>query len=407
MSLGFCLWTPSVAISIGGIWGVQFILIFALIVLFILVSEGKIKNEFFGLIIISILSILLLLSTVFGVLPFSRGIFSYLSELTLLIVTFVIYTCIVRSPIITSYFISGFYFGALLSASIACVQFIGLNLNLNFFAWEIVNPSFSALGKEVFEYHQRSYVFTPEPSILSGLLLTAISLQVINVRLNGTHKNWIILGIFLFAMVTTASQGITFIPVSIVVGVWLTKSTNNNGRTFLYVMLFFLVAATSLLMIESLQRNFIIRLVEIFYDSGESSSYRERSEIIHAAFRMFVDHPILGAGPGSSESLEKYMRNNVPVSAVSALARNAAELGVVVLTIWCVSFWELIKAGNRVRRNGNIIHGQLVAIGLGFAIAAATFIGYRVLYQNSIWLGIALALFQLNRSQRQNKIGRP
>jgi O-antigen ligase len=403
LMLGFCLWIPSVAISVGGMWGIQFVLIFALIFLFVLSLKGGMKKEIHALIFIILFIILLLSSSLIGILPFSRGILSVLSESTLLIVSFAVYVCVAHDPNSRNNFVSGFYVGALISAGLACIQFIGLNLGVNFFAWELLNPSFIALGKETFEFHQRSYVFTPEPSILSGLLLAAIAMQVVRLRTQGSHVNWAILGLFMIAIITTASQGIIFVPFAIGSGIWLTKPAVNSSRwrNRFYIIFFTLAVLLLFLTIESLRRNFTLRIIEIFSDSAGESSYGSRSETIRAALRMYADYPILGAGPGSfTEALEKYALTNDQLGAANALVRYIAELGLITLFVWCSAFWMLLSVGYRTRHTANMVHGQLIAMALWFAIAAATFIGYRVLYQNTMWIGIAFALFQLNKSKR-------
>jgi len=400
--LGFSIWCPSLAISVGGVWGVQIVLIASLFYLFSIIIFKRAQrgnNNFIGILGVLFLSMLLILSAVGGVLPLSRGILSVLSEFTVLVVTYAVYHSLLKEYFGARYFMEGFYFGAILSALIAITQFMGLNLGIEQFAWEMSNPSFTLFTTDAAMKHQRAYAFTPEPSILSGLFLTIIAIQSIRAKYFGTHKEWLLLGLFVLAMGTTASQGLLFLPIAIFSGFCCINSENKLSRkkalSWLYLGLFVAITVISFLLIESLQRNFVLRMIEIFVDTGEKTSYGSRSESIIASFRMFSESPILGAGPGAStDLLERYAQTDDEIGAASAFIRYLAELGVFYICIWVFLFFSLIYWGLKEKSKNNLLRAEFVAMGFWFCISATFFVGYRTLYQNIIWLGIALALFQ-------------
>jgi hypothetical protein len=401
-SLGFFIWMPSIALSIANAWGLQFTLLCSLMTIFVYVTNWN-KNEVSyskGLTWLASLSALLLLSSAFGALAFSRSILSALSELTLLIVAFAVYIVIIYDVKTRQAFLDGFYAAGIFTAAVAIIQFIGLNLGFTIFAWEFYNPSFSLFPVDSAMLHQRAYAFTPEPSILSALLLSVIAMQTMRVKKIGDHSEWLKLALLLVADLSSASQSLLFVPMAVFSGIWMAKPTMNSNKKSrtarFYIALFLVLGITGLTTLESLQRNFINRIMEVYSGSTEDSSFGSRSESMLASFRMFMDYPVFGTGPGAAtELISRWVRNGVEVGAASALFRNIAELGFIYLLVWLLAAIVLWSLAFKVRRREMVVEGQLIVIAAWFAISAVVFVGYRLLYQNSAWFGIVLGLSQL------------
>lgn len=406
--VGSSLWIPSIAIPVGGAWGLQVIVIISAFYILISFFEKKrpIISDFYGWVWFIFLSCMLLLSSLFGVLPFTRSILSGFSEFTLLIVALAVYKIAITNDIQSEAFLSGFNQTALLMAVLAFVQFIGLNSGIGLFAWEINNPSFTLFEIDSAILHQRSYLITPEPSILSALLLSAIATQSVKVKAIGTHQEWLILLLFIGAMITTASQSLILIPFVIAIGFRMPSENNFRRRKklgLLYTFIFMTFFLTLFFTVESLQRNFVERLIEIYVDNSEKTSYGERSVTIDAGIKMYIDYPILGAGVGSfSEILYQYSSNNDPLGAASTFIRNIAELGIVYFSVWILGVLGLLKYIIFSNRKINLQNSQLIVMAICFAFSAFAYIGYRTVYQNTIWFGIILAVYQINRNNLLN-----
>lgn len=387
---GFFLWLPSLSIPIADAWGVQGALFFSVAYVFF---QGKVNVA--GFLFCCAISFFFLISTVCGIVPVARGALSLLSELTLVFVAYSVFVGLGADDRKRWYFLRGYTAGAIFSSLVALIQFVGLNFGLSFFAWEFVNPSFTALGADTFEFHKRAYSFTPEPSILSGLLLSAIAIQVVAVRSNGSHFNWLVLCLFFVAILSTASQAIVLVPFVVFVSTILFKSSpsNKGSRSWLYVASFFSVVVFSIVVFESIQINFFYRVSDVFNDSAQGSSYSSRSETIRAALDMFSDFPFLGAGPGAfTDSLMNYVKTDDHIGAANSFVRYVSEFGVLMLVLWFFAFFILFINIFVAKEKNDLFFSQHVAMAVWFAISASTFVGYRVLYTNTIWIAVALYL---------------
>lgn len=387
---GFFLWLPSLSIPIADAWGVQGALVFSAAYV---VFQGRVNVV--GFLFCCTISFFFIISTACGIVPVSRGVLSLLSELTLVFVAYSVFVSLGADDRKRWYFLRGFSAGAVFSSLVALIQFIGLNFGLSFFAWEFVNPSFTALGADTFEFHKRAYSFTPEPSILSGLLLSAIAIQVVAVRAHGSHFNWLVLCLYFVAILSTASQAIILVPFVILFSIFLFESSPSNKwpRSCLYVASFLFVLCFFIVFIESIQVNFFDRISDVVNDTAQGSSYSSRSETIRAAFDMFFDFPFLGAGPGAfTDSLLNYVKTDDHIGAANSFVRYIAEFGVLMFVLWFFALLILLVNVFLIKEKNDLFFSQHVAMAVWFAISASTFVGYRVLYTNTIWIAVALYL---------------
>jgi O-antigen ligase len=134
-----------------------------------------------------------------------------------------------------------------------------------------------------------------------------------------------------------------------------------------------------------------------------------------AAWRMFIDHPILGVGLGNfKDNYQDYARDigldrrRVPRSPASLYLELLSEQGVVGTVIFIfltgLIFREMVSARNNFRRTGLIDHSFMVmALISGFSGYLFSAIFKNSAYSNVFWVivGLAIAAGQVAYNSRQ------
>jgi hypothetical protein len=124
--------------------------------------------------------------------------------------------------------------------------------------------------------------------------------------------------------------------------------------------------------------------------SGYESSSSERMASLLAAWRMFLEHPIVGSGLGAF--LERSARNTAaPLVIHSTPLWLMAEAGAIGLLVFAAPFVRIVVRELTPARRQLVPSAFLVLALVGFATMASV---HDLLYQRSLWLlaGAALAL---------------
>jgi putative inorganic carbon (hco3(-)) transporter len=188
-----------------------------------------------------------------------------------------------------------------------------------------------------------------------------------------------------------------------------------------------LTAALAIGLIQFLPNTYSSRLVTLFQLAPTQNaqisdpSFRGRASENTAAWRMFLDHPVLGVGLGNySVNYQDYSRSigldtrraaRTPASLYMELLSEQGVVGTAVFAILLVLiFRELRSARRNFRSSGlNDEAFMVTAVFAGFAGYMFSAIFKNSAYSNAFWVivGIALAAGQVAYTSRQTHIEKP
>ena len=322
--LGISLWFPSFSIAtIGDKTGIQMVLIISV---FIFVLQGLITNFSFRK------NYLLLFIYIFWVLGISlsalvsddkaaviRGIISYCSVL------FVFYS-IASTPfsktMVTNSILKGFIVGGVLSSFYAVYQYFGFKFSLPYTTLLNNNPSFSSYANFVGVQHKevlRAFGFTPEPSVFSALLISALFVngylyQKSNAPLR-KYTNYLIL---LMGLVVSGSMSfaisipLIFILMIILNATWRKKVFSKFKKGSFLIVPFIIIFSAFLFIISPINNSLDFNILDRIKNIENDNSFIVRSGAMLASFNIFLEHPITGYGLNSmGPAYEEYMPSYV------------------------------------------------------------------------------------------------
>jgi O-antigen ligase len=177
-----------------------------------------------------------------------------------------------------------------------------------------------------------------------GLLLLGGTLLLPVFRLLGKWSTWSLFFSLLFLATLTFSRGGLFAALLGISATLMVTPARTGGRQRIFLLFVFLVTATVVFVAvnqlsEGQARARYLNIDE--HNQFEREDYTTgRLDIMKGDLRLFLDHPILGVGPGNSA----WQRQNIQIVAHSEMTRLLAEHGLFGLMILLAMFFLPLRA---------------------------------------------------------------
>ena len=348
--LGIFVWFPGFAVFNFENIGIQVVQVLLILLFISFLLEGSFVIPHFFLFIILIWVFTILITTFFST-DISQSLISLIPNFSVLFAMFVAGGFVTREVKLNrGLFLKGYLWGGGLSAIFSFFQLAFLEDN-----WDLANllsnNATYDLPKEQLSIGElsdsgllggaiRPFGFTPEPSVLSSLLIPGIIylaiLLIYSPRRTAIHKNphFYLLIIFVLSLIASTSFAIVTIPVIIFFLGFFVPNTRIYYKRLFGSFLLFLPFIIYLFWNEE---TFVSKRLSTLTEDG---SFTIRLTSIITATTIFLQYPLFGYGPGAVKNrfLEIFELLNLeekkgPDSLPFSIASQMGLLGLAALGI--------------------------------------------------------------------------
>jgi hypothetical protein len=273
-------------------------------------------------------------------------------------------------------------FVALVVSLYAIYQVVALAYSLPFANIELTNPSVTYGGGEarvIQGYSQISSIFR-EPSYLGAYLLGPVILLSVFLLKGDGHLlfsksslvNWMILAVLFFALLLASSQA-AYLSLFATIGCMLVTGWVKRKGIIKLALVFLgflvlgglLLASLNIDLLGAIALRFKYLILNMMNPTGteEITSFRVRSEAIHAALKVWASHPLLGVGLNN-------MRYQTDIYEFSlGWAQLLVDQGLLGTAALLLVFWTLFRGLRKLSQEDRLPPvWSVISLGLIFVL---------------------------------------